>query len=168
MSLGGTGPAAPTPCPASTAQFGDQFHDGGCTIRADTTWANGRFVLRGNLTVRSGIRLTLENLTLLLDPATEQQWRIYVDGGELVMRGGSLGSNTTRHWRLETSATTQGRIDLTGANVSRAGANGGGPYSAFLLAGGNHHRFANLTVTDSALNADWHHAVISSWSEGIT
>jgi len=167
--LSGVGGAVggPLPCPGSTDAFGVQYHEGTCTIATDTSWANGRFVLRGDLVVSRGVRLALTNFTLLLDPAIEQAWRVYVDG-RLVVRGGTIGSNTTYHWRLETSTSPDVVVDLDRVNVSRGGAGGGGPYSAFRLAGGNHHRFQHLTVTDSALNPDWHHAVISTWSPGTT
>jgi len=165
---GGNAPSSgSSPCPGSTTAFGSLYHAGTCTIGADTTWGNGTFVLRGDLVVTPGVRLTLTNLTLLFDPAVEQEWRVY-DSGAFVVRGGTIGSNSTFHWRLETSTSPDVLVDLDGVNVSRGGARGGGPYSAFLIAGGNHHRFRHLAVTDSAENPDWHHAVISTWSSGTT
>lgn len=154
-------------CLGSTPQLGTQFWDGTCLVSADTSWQNGTLVLRGDLVVAAGVRLTLLNVSLLLDPAAEQQWSIQVQGGAFLMTGGTLGSNTSYHWRLVATGAAA-RVDLEGVNVTRAGADGGGPYSGFELDGGNGYRFERLNVTDSALDPDWNHAVFSIWSTGIT
>src|SRR2546425_5347461 len=89
------------PCPGSTTDFGNQYHAGTCRIGADTTWANGTFVLRGDLVVSPGVRLALTNMTLLFDPTVEQEWR--VDGDvALVLPGGGGGWESPHYSRDET------------------------------------------------------------------
>ena len=158
---------ANTNCPGSTPSFGSRFSAGPCIVDTDTAWGNGSFILRGDLIIETGARLTLHNMDLRLDPGVEQEFRIYLVGGQLVVRGGTITSNNTNHWMLETTSDPSVLVDFDGVNVSRAGANGGGPYSAFFIAGGQGHRFRNLTVSDSALRADWNYAVFTIWNRDI-
>jgi Fibronectin type III domain len=142
---------ANTGCPGSTNAFGLLSVLGDCTITLNTVWGNGTLTLTGNLNVNSGTVLTLWNLVIGLNPSLDQQYRIYVAGGHLVVHGGTLTSaNPAFGWRLETSSDSGSLVEINGTNVLYAGS---GSSSGFLIQAGNGHRFQHLTVTNSALGS---------------
>src|SRR5712692_4753376 len=132
----------------TTASFGIQTWASDCTVISTQQWGNGTLTIAGNLIVNIGTRLTLWNMVVQMNPSSDQQYRIYLAGGQLVVRGGTLTSaNTNFGWRLETTTDLSVLVDLDRTNVSYAGS---GLSSGFLLQGGNGHRLRHLTVTNSA------------------
>lgn len=150
---------ANTGCPGTDNSFGTQSSTGDCTVDAPTTWGNGTYTLAGNLIVSGSGRLTLWNMDLRLNPSSNQQYRIYVDGGGLQVIDGTLTTaNTNFRWRLETSSASGSLVDVDGAAVSYAG---GGAYSGFRLVGGTGHWLRNMVVTNSAISPGSGQAVVS-------
>src|SRR5713226_5598740 len=134
----------------TTASFGIQTWASDCTVISTQQWGNGTLTIAGNLIVNIGTRLTLWNMVVQMNPSSDQQYRIYLAGGQLVVRGGTLTSaNTNFGWRLETTSSSGILVDIDRTNVSYAGS---GSNSGFLLLGGNGHRLRHLDVTNSALS----------------
>ena len=122
-----------------------------CTIDTNTLWGNGTLTIAGDIQVNSGIRLTLWNIIVRLNPSFDQQYRFYLNGGQLYVRYGTLTSaNSAFGWRLETTTGSAVLVDIDRTNVSYVGS---GASSGFLIQGGNGHRFRHLTVTNSALGS---------------
>jgi hypothetical protein len=142
---------ANTQCPDSLDPFTSPPLTADCTITADTVWGNGTLTLAGNLNVNAGVSLTLWNMIVQLSPSSDLQYRIYLAGGQLVVRGGTLTSTSANfRWHLETNSDSGVLVDIDRTNVSYAGS---GSTSGFVLFAGNGHRFRRLTVTSSPLGS---------------
>ncbi len=94
-------------------------------VISDTTSMSGTdVVLKGNLTVEDGGRLSLDNLTLTIDSPSDKAFGIYVkDGGTLLADNCSvLSSNASRHFWFEVHDTAVVRgcdVRDTAANYAR-------------------------------------------------
>jgi len=151
--------SANTGCPASDDAFGEQSSAGTCAVDSDTTWGNGTYTIAGDVTVSNGATLTLWNMTIRIEAVFDQQHRISLEGGRLVVRGGTLTSGAGGYtWRLETNFDNRARVDFHDVNISKAGGNG---RAGFLVRAGSGHLFQNLRVTDSGIGLPYPLGVIT-------
>jgi hypothetical protein len=114
--------SANTGCQGTNDSFGTLYTAGDCTITANTNWGNGTYTIRGNITINSGVKLSLWNMVIKFDALANNQRRILSNGGQLVVRYGGLTTNNTAYnWTITTNTASTNRLDFAYTNVSYAG-----------------------------------------------